>query len=135
MEAKINEDTQIYISNLQNLNIQVQHFKTNGEVKKLGDYRAMIAQLQHSLNQAEADIEELHGHQKLLDLPLSDFGMLEQSKEQLRPYDELWSLADEKIKMMQIWNNSPALELNAEQVEKDALRITASATQLQGAAS
>jgi dynein heavy chain len=109
----------------------VSKFKHYADVKKINEYLAHIHSLKQKLDQAREEITEIHDQQSKLDLPETDFYILERTVEELRPYEELWTLYSNMTKNYQHWMRGPVFRLSAEQVETDVNAMYASAGKLQ----
>lgn len=60
----------------------------------------------------------MHEQEVLLGLTRMEFFMLDDTRKALEPYDNLWSLAVQFKRCMDVWMRGPVFSLESEEVEK-----------------
>ena len=61
------------------------------------------------INEQEAD----------LDFPISEYPLIDECKQAIKPYEELWRLVKEYNQRNSLWNEGELFKLDPEEVEKD----------------
>lgn len=62
------------------------------------------------------ECKRIQEQDELLGIPVTQFNLLDQAKEQLTPYEDLWTLVSEFRQNHTQWVDGPVFSLNAEQV-------------------
>src|SRR5690606_8068808 len=94
------------------------------------EYLAKISALQESLEKAELESKQIEEQELLLGLQVTDFSLLEQTRDHLHPYEMLWNLYVNLQKQLQHWLKGYVFKLDAVQVENSVNHMLQTATQL-----
>jgi hypothetical protein len=83
---------------------QVYDFKENNNLKKVDDYRRNIVDIKDKLSTMSKEMTHINEQQVDLDMEAEEFPILDELKQYIKPYEELWSLFHEyKEKFEEAW--------------------------------
>lgn len=130
MEKALEERRANDVRLIENYALQTKQFEIYGDIKKIPEYLSKIHSLKENIAKADEEIESLHAQQRLLGLPETDFYALQQTKNQLQPYEELWNLVNNFNKSYQVWTRGPVFTLDAAKVESEVERMWKASSRL-----
>ena len=116
---------------LEEIKSDLDKFKDYENKRKEDEYNKTIANINLKLQQLSEEMQRINEQEADLDFPISEYALIDECKQQIKPYEELWKLVKEFQFKMNLWNDGDLLKLDPEEVEKDHKTMYSSANKLQ----
>lgn len=101
-----------------------------GELDRVSEYITIIRSVRDNLSAAEEEVSRINEQEELLGMSRTDFVLLSNAAQELEPFEELWTLANEFRSLHTSWVDGPVFELNAEEVKEASVRMSRQALKL-----
>jgi dynein heavy chain len=98
-------------------------FKTKAQMKDLYNYVAELEGVDKNIEETRQTIEVINEEEITLGMQVTEFDQANEVEKVLEPYKNLWNTIAKFDKAHKLWTKGPLLELDAEQVEQEALEI------------
>ena len=119
-----------FAEELNSIEHQIDKLKDNGDKVTVDDTNQNIAELKFKLQEAEEKMNTINRKEELLEWNPSEFSKLEEAKQTIKPYEELWGLVREVGKIDKETNNTNVKELDPDEIERDARKKLGTARSL-----
>jgi dynein heavy chain len=130
MEKQLKDRRQAFFRALEQYRAQAGQYDNCVDIKRVHEYISRMTLLKDALEKAEVEAAAIQEHENLLNLQVTVFTLLDQTKEHLRPYDSLWNLFADFSKQHNHWLKGYVFKLDAAAVEKSVADMLQTATQL-----
>jgi len=119
LEVALNDEGDALQKRLEDIKRDAEKFHSHTEAKKASEYLNLIAEVEAQLIECETIQFSIRDRQVLLDRPESEFQLIGEIRDELKPFFQLWTLQLEFSKAIASWNRDPVFDFKSEQVEND----------------
>ena len=127
MLYSLNHSKEKFLSELDDLQSQINAFGDKGDIKVCRQINEEIEIVSKSLSNAENTAAELNEEEARLGWSPTPYTQVKELQKQVEPYAKLWENAAQYIMKIQSWNKGPVFKLDAEEVKKEAENLTRNA--------
>lgn len=104
---------------LEEIKQECDRFKDYENKRKEDEYNRTIANINSKLVQLNEEMIRINEQEADLDFPISEYPLIEECKQAIKPYEELWKLVKDNFSKNSQWLDGELLKLDPEEVEKD----------------
>jgi dynein heavy chain len=98
---------------------------------KVADQNVVLfEEVNKALKQLSEEMKRIHEQQTDLEMMLTEYPQIDELKKTVKPYEELWKLADEHAKQSKRWRSELLSTLNPDEIEADWKAMQRVATKL-----